>query len=246
VSLLARDIDLAALATAIASQSAPDPNDPWSREAPVADVPPVRRVGVPMPHQLDFDGDADSSTRFASAVDELAAVGIEVCPFDIAPMLEVTRLLYGGAFVAERYEAVGAFVSAHRDDVDPVVGKIISDAAQIPAWQVFRDRTELERLRRIVDIALRDVDAVIVPSVPRVPRVAEVADGPFAVNEKLGTYTNFVNLLDLCALTVPTEIATPDRPPFSVTFVAPAWHDSALVSLGQSLHLDRRATHRSA
>jgi allophanate hydrolase len=141
---------------------------------------------------------------------------------------------------------VGAFVSAHRDDVDPVVGKIISDAAQIPAWQVFRDRTELERLRRIVDIALRDVDAVIVPSVPRVPRVAEVADGPFAVNEKLGTYTNFVNLLDLCALTVPTEIATPDRPPFSVTFVAPAWHDSALVSLGQSLHLDRRATHRSA
>ena len=60
--------------------------------------------------QLDFDGDERGAVRFARAIDQLAAIGDEVCPFDIAPMLAVTRLLYGGAFVAERYEAVGAFV----------------------------------------------------------------------------------------------------------------------------------------
>lgn len=246
VSLLARDVGLAALTTAIAARSAPDPNDPWSRSAPAIDVAPVRRLGVPLPHQLDFDTESGGAARFAHAVDELVAMGVEVCPFDIAPMLEVTRMLYGGAFVAERFDAVGAFVLAHRDEVDPVVGKIISDAAQIPAWRVFRDRTELERLRRVVDVALRDVDAVIVPSVPRIPRISEVVGNPVAVNEKLGTYTNFVNLLDLCALTMPTEVATPDRPPFSVTFVAPAWHDAALVGLSELLSLDTRATHRSA
>ena len=246
VSLLARDVDLAAIATAISATTAPDPGDPWSRYAPRADVAAVRRIGVPLAHQLEFDGDTHGAMCFARAVDELTAMGVEVCPFDIAPMLEVSRLLYGGAFVAERYEAVGAFVTAHRDEVDPVVGKIISDAANIPAWQAYRDRTELERLRRIVDAAIRDVDVLIVPSVPRVPLISEVAASPVAVNEKLGTYTNFVNLLDLCALTVPAEQATPDRPPFSVTFIASAWHDAALVTLGRLVRLDTPATHRSA
>ena len=246
VSLLASDVDLAAFTTAIAARTAPDPNDPWSREAPYSDVPRVRRIGVPISHQLDFDGDPRGETCFASVVDNLAVMGVELCPFDISPMLEVSRLLYGGAFVAERYEAVGAFVAAHRDDVDSVVAKIIIDAAQIPAWHAFRDRTELERLRRLVDSAFRAVDAVVVPSVPRVPLVDEVVASPIAINEKLGTYTNFVNLLDLCALTVPTELASPDRPPFSVTFVAPAWHDATLVTLGQLLRLDTRATHRTA
>lgn len=246
VSLLARDVDLAARATAIAAGTSPDVDDPWSRESAHSDIAQMRRVGVPLSHQLDFDGDSRGPAKFAHAVNQLAATGVELCPFDISSMLEVSHLLYGGSFVAERYEAVGAFVAAHRDEVDPVVAKIICDAAQIPAWQVFRDRTELERLRRLVDAAMRHVDAVVVPSVPRVPLVSEVAARPIAVNAKLGTYTNFVNLLDLCALTVPTELAALDRPPFSVTFVAPTWHDATLVTLGQAMRLDTRATHQTA
>jgi allophanate hydrolase len=245
VSLLARDIELAALTTSIAAQTAPDPADPWSRAAPRANATTIRRVGVPHADQLDFDGDDRAAMSFGRAVDELATIGVDICPFDIGPMLAVSRLLYGGAFVAERYEAVGAFVTAHRDEVDPVVGKIISDAAAIPAWQAYRDRSELERLRGIVDGALRDIDAVIVPSVPRVPSITEVLANPVSVNEKLGTYTNFVNLLDLCALTMPYEAIASDRPPFSITFVAPAWHDAALVTLARLLRLDTRATHRS-
>lgn len=246
VSLLARDVDLAAITTAISATTAPDERDPWSRDAPRAHSATVRRIGVPHAHQLDFDGDAHGATCFADAATKLAATGVELCAFDIAPLLEVSRLLYGGAFVAERYEAVGAFVTAHRDEVDAVVGKIISDSANIPAWQAYRDRTELARLRRIVDTAFRDIDVLVVPSVPRVPLISEVAASPVAVNEKLGTYTNFVNLLDLCALTVPAEQATPERPPFSVTFIAPAWHDASLVTLGRLVRLDTPATHRTA
>ena len=143
------------------------------------------------------------------------------------------------------YEAVGAFVAANLDSVDPVVGAIISRAEHIPAWRAFRDRTELERLRQLVGAAWGDVDAVMVPSVPRVPLVREVEASPVAANEKLGTYTNFVNLLDLCALTVPTEPAVPEHPPFSITLVAPAWHDDALVMLGRQLRRDTPAIHRS-
>ena len=245
VSLFARDIELAARATSIAAQTTPDALDAWSREPPVGNGRAARRIGVPYESQLDFDGDATGAPRFAAALDGLRAAGYELCPFDISPMLAVTRLLYGGAFVAERYEAVGEFVDTHREQVDPVVGKIISDAGRIPAWRVFRDRTELERLRRIVDVSLREIDALIVPSVPRVPLVVEVQASPVDTNENLGTYTNFVNLLDLCALTLPSELPTADRPPFSVTFIAPAWHDDALVRLALRLPRDMPATHRT-
>ena len=53
------------------------------------------------------------------------------------------RLLYDGAFVAERYAAVGDFVDAHPDDVDPVVGAIISAAGRLPAWRFAADLTTL-------------------------------------------------------------------------------------------------------
>ena len=70
-----------------------------------------------------------------------------------------------------------------------------------------------------------------------------------AASARLGTYTNFVNLLDLCALTVPVPPAlgvAPDPlgPPTSLTLVAPAWADALLVNLAATL--DTPATLRSS
>ena len=76
---------------------------------------------------------------------------------------------------------------------------------------------------------------LVVPSVPRVPTVAEVLAEPYAVNAMLGTYTNFVNLLDLCAVTVPVGPGTATHPPASLTLVGPAWSDDVLVSLARPL-----------
>jgi allophanate hydrolase len=69
------------------------------------------------------------------------------------------------------------------------------------------------------------------------------------LNSRLGTYTNFVNLLDLCALAVPAVI-TADRKPYGVTFLAPSGHDGFLAGLGQAFeaasHLPLGAGQRSA
>ena len=53
----------------------------------------------------------------------------------------------------------------------------------------------------------------------------------------LGRYTNFVNLLDLCALTIPVEAAWEDRtrPPPSLTLIAPAGRDQLLVDVARRL-----------
>jgi allophanate hydrolase len=188
------------------------------------------RIGVPELGVAAFDGDKSGPGRFAAAVDRLlgALTGAAAAPVDLDPFVAAGHLLYEGAFVAERYAAVGSFIEAHRDRVDPVVGSIITAAGRLPAWQVYRDRAELARLRARADQVWQDVDVLVVPSVPRVPRMAEVDAEPVAVSSMLGTYTNFVNLLDLCAVTMPVPPdgdGYGDRPPASLTLIAPAGDD---------------------
>ena len=49
---------------------------------------------------------------------------------------------------------------------------------------------------------------------------------PIATNSRLGTYTNFVNLLDMCGIAVPTG-KRGDGLPMSVTLLAPAGKDAS-------------------
>jgi allophanate hydrolase len=55
---------------------------------------------------------------------------------------------------------------------------------------------------------------------------------PIRLNSRLGTYTNFVNLLDWSALALPAGFRS-DGLPFGITFIAPAWSDLALCELGE-------------
>jgi allophanate hydrolase len=188
-----------------------DPEDPWSRTA------------VPVP-----------------SVDEPHIGGVDG-PFDLEPFLLAGRLLYGGAFVAERYAAVGAFIESHRDEVDDVVAAIILGARDIPAWHLARDRTELEHLRQLTLPTWAAFDVIAVPTVPSLPTIAEVQADPIARNNDLGTYTTFANLLDLCALTIPIGEATVSHPPASITLLAPAWHDEVLVTAARRVLRDTPA-----
>ena len=62
-------------------------------------------------------------------------------------------------------------------------------------------------------------------------------------NSRLGTYTNFVNLLDLCGLAVPAAMRA-DGTPFGVTLLAPAGEDAALAAIGRRFHDAHRSTAR--
>ena len=181
--------------------------------------------------------------------DLVEAVAGEPVTIDLDPFFAAGQLLYGGAFVAERYAAVGAFVDRGTDDIDPVVGQIIRAAAAIPAWQLARDGDVLARLRRTTEATWRTADVLVVPTVPRLPTVAEVTADPLGPNAMLGTYTTFANLLGLCGLTLPTEPTSPDGPPFSVTLLGPAWADERLASvarrLSQTLGTGTPATRRA-
>ena len=48
------------------------------------------------------------------------------------------------------------------------------------------------------DHAFRAIDALVLPTMPTAYTVEQVLADPIGLNSRLGTYTNFVNLLELC------------------------------------------------
>ncbi len=63
---------------------------------------------------------------------------------------------------------------------------------------------------------------------------AAVAADPIGANARLGTYTTFANLLDLCAAVAPVA-ARADGHPWGVQLVGPAWADDRVAALAQDL-----------
>ncbi len=246
VSFFATSVDLAATAADLAAGD--DPADPWSRRA--GTVPPMLggplRIGVPDDASLHLDG-AVGPELLRRAFEQLAqTTGAELVEVDLAPFVAAGRLLYDGAFVAERYAAVGEFVTGGSPDLDPVVARIITAAGTLPAWRLARDRTELARLRKLTAPAWRTMDLLAVPTVSGLPTRAAVAADPVATNTALGHYTNFTNLLDLCAIALPVGGHLPGHPPVSVTLLGRAWSDARLAAVGRALARDVSEEVRSA
>jgi allophanate hydrolase len=75
----------------------------------------------------------------------------------------------------------------------------------------------------------------LLPTAPTIYEVSAVLADPIRLNSNLGHYTNFVNLLDCCAVAVPAGF-TPGGLPFGVTLIAPAFCDDDLAVLAGRLH----------
>ncbi|MEU3424241.1 allophanate hydrolase [Streptomyces gardneri] len=197
-------------------------------------VPPRRpgpwRIAVPDAAQL---GELDEgwAEAFEAAATRLADAGAELLPVDLEPFTEAAAMLYAGAFVAERYTAVGAFVDKHADsrDLDPTVAGIISGARELPAHRLYADREKLSALRTRALASLGDADSLLLPTTPGHPTLAEVAADPLGTNARLGRFTNSTNLFGLAAVAVPAgDVA---GRPFGVMLIGPAHTDERLARI---------------
>ena len=154
---------------------------------------------------------------------------------DFAPFRETAALLYQGPWVAERWAALRAFHANHADAFFPVTRRIVEGAANLTAADTFDGFYKLASLARRAAAEWEKMDALLVPTAPRPYTVAELTADPLGPNTRLGTYTNFVNLLDLSAIAVPAGLRC-DGIPWGVTFIAPAWRDDALLAVGARWH----------
>ncbi len=224
VTIFARDLELANRATGVMAAGAPQ--RPWPADVKLAAPPnPVVAVPAELP---ELDGVWRAA--FDAAVQVLTNAGARIVTIDMAPFLAAAKLLYEGALVSERYAAVGEFIDAHPEaTIDPTVGRIVAGARDVPAHRLVRDRREVARLRAVAMAALDGVDALVVPTAPMHPRIDEVAADPIGVNSRMGTYTNFCNLFDLCGVSVPAGVAGDAQ--FGVTVLARAFDDAVALDI---------------
>ena len=213
----------------------PDAGDPYSRSLALWPDACPTEVRIAVPDPLEFYGDDQARQAFDRALELLDACGGRRSHFDIAPFLEAAALLYEGPWVAERMAAIRVFFESHAAAMHPVVREIISGAAKYNATDLFQGERRLAELRKATARVWDSADVLVVPTAPTAYRIPDVLADPFRTNRRLGHYTNFVNLLDLAALAVPSSMRA-DGLPIGITLIGPAGSDRMLADLGQRFH----------
>ncbi|HEV2154576.1 allophanate hydrolase [Bradyrhizobium sp.] len=242
ISVFALTVDDAALALSV--MAGPDQADPFSRDRPLGAITPFPtnlRLGVPRNGQLIFFGDKKAEAAYADALKRWTTLGATLVEFDLEPFYETARLLYEGPWVAERFLVIKNLLASAPDTIHPVTREITAAGARLTAADTFSALYRLQGLRKIAERTFANIDALVLPTAPTAYTTAQVLANPIELNSRLGTYTNFVNLLDLCGLAIPASMRA-DGIPFGITLLAPAGRDAMLASIGRAFHADTKLT----
>jgi allophanate hydrolase len=220
-------------ATISAVLEGPDPLDPYGRQGreQVFNGESLR-IAVPRADQLHFFSNTEYETAFARVVSQWREVGASVIEIDFSPFSEAAALLYQGPWVTERWLAAQATLRDAPETVLPVIREIIGAAGERRAAEYFSAEYRLAALRQQVHTMFSDFDVLLTPTAGHHYRISEINDAPIARNSELGYYTNFMNLLDLCAVAVPAGFTAAGMP-FGMTLSAPAFTDTSLLVLAQ-------------
>jgi len=233
VSIFARTVAVAARVLHAAMDC--DPEDPYGRSLALETRPLATGFRFGVPSTLNFFGDAPSQAAFHDAIRQLCALGGEPIAIDYAPLAQAAALLYDSALVAERYAAVREFFDAHEAEVVEPVRGILAKGRDYSAADFVEARTRLLALGQRAAAMWNDIDVLLVPTAPAHYTIEAMQADPVALNRNLGEYTNFVNLLDYAAISVPASLRS-DGLPFGITLIGRAGSDFQLAELGQRFH----------
>jgi allophanate hydrolase len=209
-----------------------DMEDEYSRKVP-STLPAWNAdtfvFGVPNSDQLCFFGNEDGPRLFEEAcrlLEQLGGTRIEV---DYRPFKEAADLLYEGPWVAERLAVIQDFMEKNPDAVLETTRNITNKGHQFSAVDVFKSMYRLEAIRKQVAPLWDTMQFLVTPTAGQVYPIAEMQADPVQLNTNLGRYMNFMNLLDMTAVAVPTGFlpSSPVQMPFGITVSRPAffYHD---------------------
>lgn len=207
-----------------------DPADAYSQPTRDFPLPATNQLGVPRDDQIMFFGDANYKPAWEASLEALKAKGWELIEIDFEPFLKASRLLYEGPWVSERTTALKDFLESNADDFFPATKTIIRGGMAYSAVEAFAATYKLAELRRESETVWDGIAAMVTPTAGGFPTLSEVEADPIRPNSQLGYYTNFMNLLDLCAVAEPMA-ETHAGLPFGITWIAPRDTDLALLDI---------------
>lgn len=246
VSIFALNTNDAALVLDIAARY--DKGDPYSRPNTYDnkyryynenELMPFR-FGIPS--KLDFKQNTETEALYQKAKLKLQELGGEAIEIDFSPFLEAAKLLYEGPWVAERWLATK---DIDRDSMLDVIRTIIAGAEGLTAADGFTAQYRLQALKKQCDALLKEVEFILTPTTPTIYTREEIQKEPIINNSILGTYTNFMNLLDYSGVAIPVGF-TERGVPWGPTLFSHSFRDMKLLryagKLQQSCDLKQGAT----
>ncbi|CAK7217746.1 hypothetical protein SBRCBS47491_003275 [Sporothrix bragantina] len=190
---------------------------------------------------------------FESALDVLNGMGGRARSLDDAaykPFVDATDLLYNGTLVNERIACIGPeFIKNNIARFHPTTRTLYQQVLDRDAkpWDVYADQIVQAEATRKAGFVLSggvgnfggvgddgtSVDVLVVPTAPFHPSISEMQADPIALNAKLGAFTHFGNVLDLCAMSVPAGTVDGGMP-FAVCFVCAKGMDGRLFDIASA------------
>jgi allophanate hydrolase len=193
------------------------------------------RFAIPRASQLQFYGDAEAAGLFEAGIQRLQKLGGKAVEIDFTPFDQAQRMLYEGPFLAERKAATDDLVRGHEAALHPVTRSILATAQDWTAVDAYRAIHKLAELKRQSRRVLEDLDVMVVPTTPTIYTIADVEADPITLNARLGTYTNFVNLMELCGVAIPAGFRG-DGLPLGITILAEPFQEAKAARIAAAAH----------
>lgn len=114
--------------------------------------------------------------------------------------------------------------------LDPTVLTIIKTATNFDVFDAFKFEYKRQGILQKINQWLSSIGVLCVPTCPLNPTFDEVEAEPILVNSKQGTWTNFINLVDMAALAIPCGFRS-DGLPDGITLIGKKFTDYALLKL---------------
>jgi aspartyl-tRNA(Asn)/glutamyl-tRNA(Gln) amidotransferase subunit A len=229
---MARSVEDAALLYSVMQGS--DPLDPRTLGAPPPGDPMLGlRRGVKglrlarMP-AAERDGcTPEVLAAYDAALDDLARLGAEIVDLPLPCRFADATRAVGRIIASEAYQLVGKLVDDPALPIDPAVRPRIQPGARISAPDYLAALAERDAMKRAFLAAFAEVDALLTPTTqtPAIPidSIDQATTPAF--------FTRFVNLLELCALSVPDGF-TATGLPLSLHIICRPYDEATALRIG--------------
>ncbi|KAI5263822.1 hypothetical protein E4T47_08901 [Aureobasidium subglaciale] len=161
--------------------------------------------------------------------------------FDYSIFRKANQMLYDSSIVAQRLLAFQPYIrSEGLEKLHPAIKVTFESAAAnaFDATRAYEDIFTLAHYKRLAEEEFKKIDIIIVPSTVCHWTMAELEEEPMERNKVMGQFTNFVNLLDLCAISIPAgtwKSCNGKLMSFGVTVIGQAGKDNEIMEVGRKL-----------
>lgn len=183
---------------------------------------------------------------FAKTLQNFGSMGgryIPISDAEFKPFHTASELLYTGTLVNERIACIGhKFVTENMEKLHPTTKKLFDTilARDAKPWDVFSDQITQAECTRKARQLFEKIDVMIFPAVPCHPTLKEMEDDPIGLNAKMGEFTHFANVLDLCAININASFyeSVHGQMPFGISLVGGLGMDGRVMDIAS--HMEER------